>query len=137
MTRHSLHRAYRCFPICFAALVWAAITSCISERAAAPLTDVAGCTAQLPSSAFGSTIVVIRNFTFTPAEVHIRPGTKVTWVNCDAPGNPSHTSTADGGAWNSPLLDPGALTTVDFSTTGSFPYHCEPHPFMTGRVVVE
>ena len=120
-----------------AVLGLAGIASCISDRTTAPVNDANSCTAQLPPGAFGSTIVVIRNFAFTPAEVHVRAGTSVTWVNCDAPGNPAHTSTADAGAWSSPLLDAGAVVTVPFSTLGSFPYHCEPHPFMTGRVVVE
>jgi plastocyanin len=118
-----------------AALMWAGIVSCFSERATGSETGTKSCTAQLPSTAFGTTIVVIQNFAFVPAEVHVRAGTKVTWVNCDAPT--PHTTTADGGAWSSELLDPGATVTVDFPTVGTFPYHCVPHPFMTGRVVVE
>jgi len=114
--------------------VWAGLGSCVSERSTGTETVTGACTAQLPSSAFGSTVVVIKNFAIAPAEVHIRQGTKVTWVNCDTEG---HTSTADGGAWSSPLLDPGAVVTVDFPTVGAFPYHCVPHPFMTARVVVE
>lgn len=137
MTRRLRSRSRRFGVLCVAALGCAGVASCISERSTAPVNDANGCTAQLPPSAFGSTIVVIRNFAFTPADVHVRAGTSVTWVNCDAAGNPSHTSTADGGAWSTPLLDPGAVVTVPFSTLGSFPYHCEPHPFMTGRVVVE
>ena len=81
--------------------------------------------------------MIIRNFTFAPAEVHVRAGTSVTWVNCDAAGSPSHTSTADGGAWSSSLIDRGGVVTVPFPATGTFGYHCVPHPFMTGRVVVE
>ena len=32
---------------------------------------------------------------------------------------------------------PGATFTQTFDQTGSFPYHCEPHPSMTGTVIVE
>ena len=99
--------------------------------------DPAGCNVQLPSEAIGSTIVVVRDFAFTPAQVRVRPGTKVTWVNCEAPGTDSHTSTADAGAWSSPLLAPGATFTREFAATGAFPYHCEPHPGMRGTVTVE
>ena len=135
MSHQITSRAVRGAAIAIAAVcVWAGLASCVSERSTGTETGTGACTAQLPTSAFGSTIVVISNFAFVPSEVHIRQGTKVTWVNCDAE---PHTSTADGSAWSSPLLDPGAVVTVDFPTVGAFPYHCVPHPFMTGRVVVE
>jgi plastocyanin len=119
------------------ALVIAGVAGCFSERASGPSTDLAACSARLPSDAFGSTIVIIRDFQFTPAQVHVRAGTKVTWVNCGAPGTDSHTSTADGGLWDSPLLVPGNTFTQTFTTVGVFPYHCLPHPFMVGTVTVE
>lgn len=119
------------------ALTIAGVAGCLSERASGPAVDLAGCSAQLPSEAFGTTIVIIRNFAFTPAQVRVRPGTKVTWVNCEAPGTDAHTSTADAGSWNSPLLAPGATYTREFAATGAFAYHCEPHPFMLGTVMVE
>ena len=121
-----------------AAIVSCAIlVACFSDRTSGPTNTLEGCSAQLPAEAFGSTIVVIRDFAFSPAAVRIRPGTKVTWVNCGAQGEDSHTSTANGGAWASALLAPGATFTREFSSAGSFPYHCEPHPQMTGSVTVE
>jgi plastocyanin len=66
--------------------------------------------------------------------VRIRPGERVTWISCD---EDPHTSTADAGEWSSPLLPPGAAFTQGFESAGEFSYHCEPHPFMTGRVIVE
>ena len=66
--------------------------------------------------------------------LRVRPGDRVTWLNCD---EDQHTSTADAGQWASGLLSPGDGFTQSFPTVGEFPYHCEPHPFMTGRVVVE
>ena len=114
----------------------AAVGSCVSDRSTTSVVDPAGCNVQLPSEAFGSTIVIIRNFAFTPAQINVRAGTKVTWVNCGAPGDAAHTSTSDGGVWASPLLEPGATFTQDFATSGSFPFHCEPHPSMTGTVTV-
>lgn len=119
------------------ALTIAGIAGCFSERASGPGVDLAGCSAQLPSEAFGTTIVIIRDFAFTPVQVRVRPGTKVTWVNCGAPGTDSHTSTADAGSWSSPLLAPGATYTQEFATTGAFAYHCQPHPGMLGTVTVE
>jgi plastocyanin len=110
-----------------------ALAACFSEReATAPPEGV--CSLPLGEGVPGSTIVVIRDFTFEPADLRVRAGDRVTWINCD---EDPHTSTADGGQWTSPLLAPGDGFTQTFSTAGEFVYHCEPHPFMTGRVLVE
>jgi plastocyanin len=79
-------------------------------------------------------VVVIQSFVFGPSEVRVRAGERVTWLNCDTE---PHTSTANNGEWASPLLGPGQGFTQTFPTPGQFDYHCEPHPFMTGRVIVE
>jgi plastocyanin len=109
------------------------LAGCFSERGAtAPIEGV--CSFPVGEGVPGSTFVVIQKFAFGPADVRVRAGERVTWINCDVD---SHTSTADGGQWASPLLIPGAAFTQAFPTAGEFPYHCEPHPFMTGRVTVE
>lgn len=107
---------------------------CFSEHqaATAPLEGV--CSFPVEERVPGSTIVVINKFTFKPADLRVRAGERVTWINCD---QDPHTSTADGGEWASPLLDRGAAFTQAFPTAGEFSYYCEPHPFMTGRVIVE
>lgn len=115
----------------------AVFVACFSERTTIVGTDASSCNIPLPADAFGSAVVVIRDFAFSPAQLRVRPGTKVTWVNCGTPGSDSHTSTADAGKWRSPLLAPGTTFTAEFATTGSFTYHCEPHPGMTGGVTVE
>jgi plastocyanin len=78
-------------------------------------------------------VVQIRDFAFGTPQLAVAPGTQVTWVNCD---QVTHTSTADGGAWNSGPLTPGATYTRTFPAAGTFPYHCDPHPGMTASVVV-
>jgi plastocyanin len=109
------------------------LAGCFSEREAA--TSIEGvCSFPVNESVPGSTIVVIRRFTFEPGDVRVRTGERVTWLNCD---QESHTSTADGSEWASPLLAPGDAFTQTYAAAGTFPYHCEPHPFMTGRVIVE
>lgn len=113
------------------------ILSCFSERGGTAPAAGTECTVPIGSQVPGSTIVIIRNFGFEPASVTVRAGGTVTWVNCDASGQPSHTSTADAGAWNSPTLAPGEAFSQAFDQAGEFGYHCEPHPFMVGSVVVE
>jgi plastocyanin len=109
------------------------VAGCFSEHEAT--TSTGGlCSVELGESVPGSTIVVISQFTFGPTEVRVRAGERVTWINCDPE---AHTSTADGGQWASPLLALGDGFTQTFMAAGEFPYHCEPHPFMTGRVIVE
>jgi plastocyanin len=114
-------------------LTSAALAGCFSEReATAPVEGV--CSFPVGEGVPGSTIVVIQKFAFGPADVRVRAGERVTWINCDVD---IHTSTADGGQWSSPVLAPGDAFTQAFPSAGNFLYHCEPHPFMTGRVIVE
>jgi plastocyanin len=111
----------------------AAVAGCFSEHAAtAPVEGV--CSFPVGEGVPGSTIVVIQKFAFGPADVRVRAGERITWINCDVD---AHTSTADGGQWASPLLSPGDGFTQAFPSAGEFAYRCVPHPFMTGRVIVE
>ena len=59
----------------------------------------------------------------------------VTWVNNDiAP----HTVTADNsGGFNSGNINPGQTWTYTFTTPGTYHYHCNYHPWMTGTVIVK
>ena len=123
-----------------ASAVFFGVASCISDRSTGPL-NVGGCNVQLPPESFGSTIVIIRDFTFNPSQVTVKAGARVTWVNCGPAGSDSHTSTSDGpssgsAGWASQLMEPGATFTHQFNSAGSFSYHCEPHPNMTGTVTV-
>jgi len=111
------------------------IGSCVSDRSTSVVVTSA-CNVQLPAEAIGSTIVSVHDFAFTPTQITIRPGMKVTWVNCGSSSNASHTSTSDTGVWDSGLLAPGQTYTRQFDNAGSFPFHCTPHPFMTGTVAV-
>ncbi len=45
-------------------------------------------------------------------------------------------ATSDTGVWASPLFATGSFYSRTFTEAGSFPYHCEPHPFMKATVVV-
>ena len=114
--------------------------ACFSERQAATSPVVRGaCSLPLDSATIGRTqvVVALRDFNFVPAEVRVAPGTTVTWVNCEPETIDAHTSTADGGAWDSGLLAPDETFSRTFGEAGAFPYHCTPHPFMRGTVTVE
>jgi plastocyanin len=118
-----------------ALVLLALAAACFSERGA---TGPSGgsCNVSLSPSQYGSTIVAIQGFAFDPTPVHVPIGGKVTWLDCEPVGTPSHTTTADAGAWNSPLLDTGLTYTTTFNSAGTFAYHCETHPSMTAQVIV-
>ena len=44
--------------------------------------------------------------------------------------------TGDSGAFESDLVAPGKQWSHRFVTPGLYTYHCKPHPFMKGVVVV-
>ena len=115
-----------------------ALASCFSERSSGTGPQPTGdCNVPLSPDVLGSTLVVMQNFAFLPAEIRVRRGTRVTWLNCEPATAAPHTATADGGAFSSPLISTSGTYTRTFDQVGTFPYHCAPHPFMTGRVIVE
>jgi plastocyanin len=79
--------------------------------------------------------VVIKDFSFQPAHITIKRGTKVIWINKDtAP----HTATANNGkSFNSGLLRKGKRYSHTFKRTGKKPYFCKIHPHMKGSVTVK
>lgn len=81
--------------------------------------------------------ISIAGFAFSPTSVTITQGDSVRWTNLDAV---NHTSTADTGQsdfWDSGLLGTNQSYLRQYNIVGSFGYHCTPHPFMTGTVIVE
>ena len=78
--------------------------------------------------------VAIQNFAYSPATVTVKVGTTVTWTNNDSV---AHTVTADSGAGpDSGSLARGETYQFTYQTAGTFTYHCTPHPYMKGTVVV-
>ncbi len=63
----------------------------------------------------------------------VKVGTKVTWINL---GDQPHTATSDTGAFDTGSILHGHKGTVVFRRPGVYRYHCTPHPWMTGEVVV-
>ena len=139
-------RRSRSRPLALAlAALAAAAPACFSERPTSPGDDTpdrsAGtCRVPVASSAVGSPqlLIAIESFRFQPDTVRVARGATVTWVNCEPDDQTeAHTATADAGEWRSGDLAPRALFSRRFDTPGTFSYHCDPHPFMRGTVVVE
>ena len=79
-------------------------------------------------------IINIKNYNYEPLVLTINIGETVTWINQDSV---KHTVTSDTGSeLNSNLLGKGESYSHKFETSGSYEYHCIPHPSMKGTVVV-
>ncbi len=88
-----------------------------------------------PSSKIKTYPVTIENFAFSPSSLTIKKGEKVIWTNQDSA---AHTVTSDSGnELGSKLLAKGESYSHIFNTVGTFNYHCTPHPYMKGIIIVE
>jgi plastocyanin len=86
-----------------------------------------------------SVAIKIRDLSFTPPNIKIKKGTKVTWTNEDTIGHnvladdPTNTG---GLPTDRPLLGRTDTFSHTFQTVGTFRYHCGAHSFMRGSVEV-
>ncbi|MDA0739141.1 MAG: cupredoxin domain-containing protein [Nitrospirae bacterium] len=85
-------------------------------------------------------LVLDREPFYSPASVNLQAGQSIQWQN---QSSQSHTITHDrcgeryGCAFHSGHLHPGEDFTVRDLATGTYPYHCNIHPFMRGVIVVD
>jgi plastocyanin len=86
-----------------------------------------------PTALADDATVTIDNFTFAPAELSIKPGTKVTFVNHD---DIPHLIVDAGGKFKSKVLDTDESFSMTFATAGDVSYFCGLHPHMKGKIVV-
>jgi amicyanin len=79
-------------------------------------------------------LVRIDNFSFTPAEITVAPGTTLTWVNGD---DIPHTVAATNKAFRSKVMDTDQQFSFTFTAPGTYEYFCSLHPHMKGTVIVK
>lgn len=78
--------------------------------------------------------VKISNFSYSPTTLTIKKGTEVTWTNQDSAG---HTVTSDSGSLlDSKVFGQGESFSFIFKESGTYAYHCAPHPQMKATIVV-
>lgn len=70
---------------------------------------------------------------FWPMTLEVSAGSVIEWTNED---RVVHTVTADDASFNSGAIQPGGTWRARFDEPGVYPFHCGPHPFMQGVVVV-
>lgn len=90
------------------------------------------------------------NEAFSPNPVEVGVGATVTWINNDDSSPAFHTVTSGNGsedpslgkefdsglAGSTALVAMGDTFSHKFSTAGEFPYFCQLHPVMVGKVIV-
>ena len=82
----------------------------------------------------GQTQTAIDNFSFMPATVTVSAGTTVTWTNHDGV---QHTVTATDKSFDSGAIDTNGMFSHQFTTPGTYAYHCSIHPTMTAQIIVQ
>jgi plastocyanin len=78
-------------------------------------------------------MVKIDNFTFEPAQLTVKTGTTVTWVNED---DIPHTVAATDRSFKSKALDTDDKFSFTFTKPGTYQYFCSLHPHMTATITV-
>lgn len=80
--------------------------------------------------------VDIKDYAYAPATITIKIGDTVTWTNQDGVGHDVVADNPSDDAPNSALLDKGETYSFKFTKAGTYTYHCSPHPYMKGTVIV-
>jgi plastocyanin len=71
---------------------------------------------------------------FSPNPLTVSVGTTVTWMNND---NTIHDATSNTGAFDTGMIAPGVQVSHQFSTAGTFAYHCSIHPNMIATIIAQ
>jgi plastocyanin len=93
--------------------------------------DVPVITGQIPAGSVQITIVDDDANGFTPANLTVEVGQRVTFVNAD-----KHEHTATGLEFDTGVFYPGETATIRLTKPGIFPYACQIHPVMVGTIEV-
>ena len=103
-----------------------------APAASAPAGGAAACTV-VTDTASGDAQATIAGNAFDPATISLTAGQSVTFTNEDGV---AHTVTLDDGSCDTGNIAGGSGVTVEFTAAGSYPFHCNIHPSMTGTVEV-
>lgn len=109
-----------------------AVLAALSALAVAGATVSADSPDRSAQSSATATVTMNDNF-FSPATRQVKPRTTVTWTNA---GNNPHTATAANGSFDTGTVAPGQKKSFTFKKLGKFPYVCEIHPNMRGKIKV-
>ncbi|MER3404718.1 MAG: copper-binding protein, partial [Chloroflexota bacterium] len=86
---------------------------------------------QAPTNPF---LVRLEDNVFIPKELAVPPGTTVTWLNA---GADDHTIVATDLSFDSGVIKPGQSWQRLFEAPGEYPYICDLHEGMEGKIIVQ
>lgn len=128
----------------------------VSAQQSANMTNSSSMTAASggTNSTGGNSVSIVPNAStladkaFAPNPINAKVGDTITWTNKDTTfhtvtSGTGPSDTTKGKEFDSGLSGPNALTTQGktfshkFMTAGEFPYFCQLHPTMVGKVVVK
>lgn len=102
------------------------------------IASISGCGAskdeKTSEPAVDENTVIIEDYKFQPEEVTIKSGEIITWINKDSM---KHTATSTSDVFDSGLFGKDESFQQKFDEAGTFDYLCTPHPYMTGKIIVE
>jgi plastocyanin len=78
------------------------------------------------------TVVVAKDFMFSPMTLTVIAGSKVTWTNMD---DEPHTVVSDTGLFRSGAMDTNESFSYKFDKPGTYHFTCSIHPRMVGTIV--
>jgi plastocyanin len=78
--------------------------------------------------------IVIKSFKFKPAQLQIKAGQTVTFVNAD---DEAHALVTADKSFASGAIDPRASWRHTFTKAGRYALHCDYHPYMQAAIVVD
>lgn len=112
-----------------------------AQQAPAPQTpnSTASVTVENPPDSKLQNISIL-NYAFDPANLTVKAGTTVTWVNNDSVPHKvvpvSGSSDAIASGFGSANLSQGDTYSFTFNSAGTVDYYCQIHPMMKGRITV-
>ncbi len=83
-----------------------------------------------------TTAVSIKNYMFDPMVIKVKTGASVTWTNQDSVQHNVVADKVSSDAPNGPLIGKGQTYSFKFNKPGTYSFHCQPHSYMHGTVVV-
>ena len=105
----------------------------LSAASVAALTCLAACNASAAENP-SATVVIAKDFMFSPNTLTISAGSTVTWTNHD---EEPHTVVSDNGAFRSGAMDTNESFSFEFDKPGTYRFICSIHPQMVGTIVVQ
>ena len=100
----------------------------------AALTCIAAWNASAAETPSAATVVIAKNFMFSPNPLTVPAGSTVTWTNHD---EEPHTVVGDTGLFRSGAMDTDESFSFKFDQPGTYHFICSIHPQMVGTIVVQ